>query len=216
MTKTPKPKLIDMDEVVEAVAEQEVEEARKQLPLELIKVLDKFPKQAVIPCLIMELIVAYNEASQETKELDGTSKGLLRLVAHAWETIRKVQVAEGYLHSMEDHPPSPVVDKQAANVKQIADAFNEVLERYQLSPMQPIDNDRNIFKSTTELAYQVGDNRLMLVTPDEWLEDTDKLEAYLTQTVLVNLSLLRDADSKTEHKVASDVFKTVEHDKADN
>lgn len=149
----------------------ELEEVRKQLSSELIPILEGYPKSAVIPCLIMELIIAYNDASQKSDELDGSPEHLFGLVGRSWEVMRQqAQIA-------------PVGDKQAENVKQITSCFNDVLANYSMPPMNPAATSRNVYKCTTELAYEIGDSRLLLEVNDEWLEDTNKLEGYLTQTI---------------------------------
>ena len=94
--------------------------------------------------------------------------------------------------------------KQYEKVKEITKALNEMIKDVGLSiQLAESSWDRNIYTQTTEVAYQCGDNMLVLIVPDIWLEQRDgQLENYIGQTLACNLQMLWDACFDTEFSKA--------------
>lgn len=69
--------------------DNQMEALRKELSKKLIPILEKYPSHVVIPCLVVELIVAFVDEDQ----LDGELETLLGIVANSWDTVCAAQKA---------------------------------------------------------------------------------------------------------------------------
>jgi hypothetical protein len=107
----------------------------------------------------------------------------------------------------EEHQPIPKAPEQVARVNEIAERFNDLLELYHLGPFEPVDDDRNIYKLATEVAYEINGHRLILEVPDPWLE-THMLEEYLGLTIVGNLEELGHVSGPETARVVDEPDRT--------